>query len=143
MLRIRCATKPSCGPAPQAVRPFAQVEKRFGRRWPLATLFQAPTIAQFAATIEREWSPEWSSLVAIKPNGSKPPFFCVHGLGGNVLEFSDLARRLDDDQPFYGLQSQGLDGKRPLLSSVEDMAAHYLKEMRELQPDGPYFIGGR
>jgi thioesterase domain-containing protein/acyl carrier protein len=126
-----------------AVRLFAQVEKRFGRRWPLATLFQAPTIAQFAAIIEKEWSPEWSSLVAIKPNGSKPPFFCVHGLGGNVLEFSDLARHLDDDQPFYGLQSQGLDGKQPLLTSVEEMAAHYLKEMRELQPVGPYFIGGR
>ena len=126
-----------------AVRLFAQVEKRFGRRWPLATLFQAPTIAQFAAAIEKECSPKWSSLVAIKPDGSKPPFFCVHGLGGNVLEFSDLARHLDDDQPFYGLQSQGLDGKQPLLSSVEDMAAHYVKEMRELQPAGPYLIGGR
>jgi amino acid adenylation domain-containing protein len=126
-----------------AVRLFAQVEKRFGRRWPLATLFQAPTIAQFASTIEKEWSPKWSSLVAIKPNGSKPPFFCVHGLGGNVLEFSDLARRLDDDQPFYGLQSQGLDGKQPLLASVQEMAVHYLKEMRELQPVGPYFLGGR
>jgi amino acid adenylation domain-containing protein len=126
-----------------AVRLFAQAEKRFRRRWPLATLFQAPTIAQFAATIEKEWSPKWSSLVAIKPNGSKPPFFCVHGLGGNVLEFSDLARHLDDDQPFYGLQSQGLDGKHPLLASVEDMAAHYVTEMRELQPVGPYLIGGR
>jgi len=126
-----------------AVRLFAQIEKRFGRRWPLATLFQLPTITQFAATIQKAWSPKWSSLVAIKPDGSKPPFFCVHGLGGNVLEFSDLARHLDDDQPFYGLQSQGLDGKQPLLSSVEDMAAHYVKEMRELQPVGPYFIGGR
>ncbi|HVS83325.1 MAG TPA: amino acid adenylation domain-containing protein [Pyrinomonadaceae bacterium] len=126
-----------------AVRLFAQVERRFGKPWPLATLFQAPTIAQFAAMIEKEWSPKWSSLVAIKPNGSKPPFFCVHGLGGNVLEFSDLARHLDDDQPFYGLQSQGLDGTQPLLSKVEDMAAHYIKEMRELQPEGPYLIGGR
>jgi thioesterase domain-containing protein len=81
--------------------------------------------------------------VAIKPNGSKPPFFCVHGLGGNVLELADLARHLDDDQPFYGLQSQGMDGKQPLLASVEEMAAHYLKEMRELQPVGRYFIGGR
>ncbi|HSP61988.1 MAG TPA: amino acid adenylation domain-containing protein [Pyrinomonadaceae bacterium] len=126
-----------------AVRLFAQVEKRFGRRWPLATLFQAPTIAQFAAKIEKEWSPKWSSLVAIKPDGSKLPFFCVHGLGGNVLEFSDLSRHLDRDQPFYGLQSQGLDGKQPLLDSVEEMAAHYLKEVRELQPVGPYLIGGR
>src|SRR5258707_1204997 len=126
-----------------AVRLFAQIEKRFGRRWPLATLFQLPTIAQFAATIEKDWSPKWSSLVAIKPDGSKPPFFCVHGLGGNVLEFSDLARHLDDDQPFYGLQLQGLDGKQALLSTVDDIASHYVKEMRELQPVGPYFIGGR
>jgi len=126
-----------------AVRLFAQIEKRFGHQWPLAMLFQAPTIAQFAGMIEKEWSPSWSSLVAIKPNGSKPPFFCVHGLGGNVLEFSDLARHLDDDQPFYGLQSQGLDGKQPLLTDVEDMAAHYLKEMRELQRVGPYLMGGR
>ncbi len=126
-----------------AVRLFAQVEKRFSHRWPLATLFQAPTIAQFASMIEKEWSPQWSSLVPIKPNGSLPPFFCVHGLGGNVIEFADLARHLGDDQPFYGLQSQGLDGKLPLLTSVEDMAAHYITELREIQPVGPYFIGGR
>jgi len=126
-----------------AVRLFAQVEKRFGRRWPLATLFRAPTIARFAATIEKEWSPKWSSLVAIKPNGSKPPFFCVHGLGGNVLEFYDLARRLGINQPFYGLQSQGLDGKQTLHTSLKEMAAHYIREMREVQPCGPYFIGGR
>lgn len=126
-----------------AVRLFAQVEKRLGRRWPLAMLFQAPTIAQFAAMIEKEWAPKWSSLVAIKPNGSKTPFFCVHGLGGNVLELSDLARYLGDDQPFYGLQSRGLDGKQSPLTSVEEMAAHYIKEMRGLQPVGPYFIGGR
>lgn len=126
-----------------AVRLFSRVEKRFGRRWPLTTLFQAPRIAQLAAAIEKEWSPKWSSLVAIKPEGSRPPFFCVHGLGGNVVEFSDLARHLSDDQPFYGLQSQGLDGKEPPLESVEEMAAHYIKEMRELQPAGPYLIGGR
>ena len=74
---------------------------------------------------------------------SKPPFFCVHALGGNVLEYYDLARHLGDDQPFYGLQSAGLDGRRPPHTRVEDMAAHYIKEMRELQPEGPYFIGGR
>jgi thioesterase domain-containing protein len=60
-----------------------------------------------------------------------------------VLEYHDLARHLGEDQPFYGLQSQGLDGTRPPHTRVEDMAAHYIKEMRELQPQGPYFIGGR
>jgi thioesterase domain-containing protein/acyl carrier protein len=136
-----------------AVRLFAQIEKRLGKRLPLAILFQAPTVAQLAMIIEeslrKDSTAAWSSLVAINPvepapqSSAKPPFFCVHALGGNVLEYYDLARHLGEDQPFYGLQSQGLDGKRTPHTRVEDMAAHYIKEMREHQPEGPYFIGGR
>jgi amino acid adenylation domain-containing protein len=126
-----------------AVRLFAQIEKRLGHRLPLATLFQAPTVAQLAAVLEQDSRHEWTSLVPIQTSGDNPPFFCVHGLGGNVIEFYDLARRLGTAQPFYGLQSQGLDGKQPLHKSIKDMARHYISEMREVQPAGPYFIGGR
>lgn len=125
-----------------AVRLFAKIEKQFGKRLPLATLFQTPTIAQLAAIIERDWTAPWSSLVAIQPAGSRPPFFCVHAVGGNVLEYYDLARHLGEDQPFYGFQSQGLNG-RPSHTRIEDMAAHYIEEMRDVQPEGPYLIGGR
>jgi amino acid adenylation domain-containing protein len=129
-----------------AVQLFAQIAKQCGKTMPLATLFQAPTIAQLADALEKDLKPEWSSLVAINPieqTSSKPPFFCVHALGGNVLEYHDLARYLGKAQPFYGLQSAGLGGRHAPHTRVEDMAAHYIKEMRELQPVGPYFIGGR
>src|SRR5260370_29409476 len=93
-----------------AVRLFAIMEKTFGRRLPLATLFQAPTVAQLAAILQKDVALSWSSLVPIQPLGSRQPFFCVHAVGGNVLEYYDLPRRLGPDQPFYGLHSRSLDG---------------------------------
>jgi amino acid adenylation domain-containing protein len=126
-----------------AVRLFVQVEKMTGRTLPLATLFEAPTIAQLATILRREgWEPPWLSLVPIKPNGSRLPFYCVHGVGGNILEYLDLAKYLDVDQPFYGIQAAGLTGKHPWHTTVEEMAAHYVKEIQSLQPQGPYHIGG-
>jgi len=80
--------------------------------------------------------------VAIQPEGRRTPFFCVHANGGNVLFYWELARKLGPDQPFYGLQSPGLDGRSPMLGSVEEMAAAYLREIRSVQPRGPYLLGG-
>ena len=127
-----------------AVRLFTEIEKVFGQRLPLATLFQAPTIAELAMVLRQHgWQPSWRSLVALRPNGTKPPFFCVHAVGGNVLEYHDLAQHLPVDQPFYGLQSLGLDGKSAPLTNIEAMAAAYIAEMRQIQPTGPYYLGGR
>ena len=122
---------------------FAEIEKIFGKKLPLSTLFQMSTIEELANILRQEgWSASWSSLVAIQSGGPKPPFFCVHGGGGYVLRFRDLALYLGLDQPFYGLQAQGLDGKKPPHTRIEDMATHYIKEIRTIQPEGPYFLGG-
>ncbi|MFN2632116.1 MAG: amino acid adenylation domain-containing protein [Thermoanaerobaculia bacterium] len=126
-----------------AVRLFARLQKEFDREMPLATIFQAPTIEQLAGILRQEgWKPSWTSLVPIQPRGSRVPLYCIHAGGGNVLFYMDLARRLGPDQPVYGLQVQGLDGVSPRAERVEDMAAHYIKEIRELQSRGPYHIAG-
>jgi amino acid adenylation domain-containing protein len=126
-----------------AVRLFAAIEKQFGKRLPLATLFRAPTVAQLALLLESKLYVESSTVVPIQPIGSRPPFFCVHAVGGNVLEYYDLARHLGLDQPFYGLQSRGLTGEAPPHTRIDQMAAHYVAELRQVQPAGPYFLGGR
>jgi aspartate racemase len=126
-----------------AMRLLAQMEKVSGKKLPLVTLFQAPTIEQQASLLRQTaWVAPWASLVAIQPAGSKPPFFCVHAVAGNILFYSDLARYLGPDQPLYGLQSRGLDGSDEPFTRVEEMAAHYLQEMQTIQPEGPYFLGG-
>ncbi len=126
-----------------AARLMHRIGQALGKTLPLAMLFEAPSIDQLAAVLrENGWFHHWSSLVPIQPAGSQPPFFCVHGVGGNVIGLRELGRRMSPGHPFHGLQSQGLDGTRPCHTSIEDMAAHYLDEIRSVQPNGPYFFGG-
>jgi aspartate racemase len=126
-----------------AVSLMAQIEKLTGKRLPLASLFQAQTIEDQAKLLCREgWSAPWRSLVAIQPGGSKPPLFCAHAHEGNVLFYRDLALRLGSDQPFYALQAQGVEGEQSPHTRIEQMGAHYITEIRTIQPEGPYLLGG-
>jgi len=127
-----------------ATKLFDQINKKFGVNLPLATLFEATTIERLSHIIREEKPDErWESLVPINSSGTKTPLFLVHAAGGNVLFYRELAPYLGADQPFYALQAIELDGRRPLETRVEDLAARYVKEIRALQPEGPYFLGGR
>ncbi len=126
-----------------AARLFTKILRAFGKELPLSTLFRSPTVEQLA----RELRPlrkdaEYPTLVTIQGRGSKAPFFCVHGGAGSTLFLHKLAREVGPDQPFYGIEPEGLDGKRFQRLTVEEMASHYLAEIRKVQPHGPYRIGG-
>ena len=132
-----------------AVRLFTKIRKTYHVDLELAVLFEARTLAKLAAVIRSETRREegaapkaWSSLVPIQTAGSRPPFYFVSGVGGNVLNFQTLAKYLGPEQPVYALQPPGLDGKQAFLTRMEDIAAHYLREIKTLQPQGPYYFAG-
>ncbi|EEF58139.1 non-ribosomal peptide synthetase [Pedosphaera parvula] len=126
-----------------AVRLFAKIEKTFGKRLALRLLFETPTIEQLANAIrEKELSTSRSLLVPIRDSGSRPPLFLVHGAGGGILwGYANLGGCFSDDQPVYGIESPGMRGM-PEVRSIEEMASRYVSEIRGLQSEGPYFLGG-
>ncbi len=124
-----------------AVRLAAQVQERLGRRLPLAALFQSPTVEDLARALRAEAAP-WSPLVALQAGGTQRPFFCVHPAGGAVLCYSELARLLGPDRPFYGLQARGLEEGQTPHGDIPAMVAEYAAALRGVQPEGPYLIGG-
>ncbi len=127
-----------------AVELFAAIERSTGARLPLATIFEAPTVARLAELMRSDgWDVRTGSLVPLSTSGSRPPFFAITAGDGNVVGFGPLARRLAPDQPFYALQPFGLDSAAPLHRTIEAMARHYVREIRKVQPHGPYLLGGR
>lgn len=126
-----------------AISMFAAVEETFQKRIPIATLFEAGTIRRLAEIIDTdEWEEPESSLVPIQPIGNTLPFYCIHAVGGSVLFYSDLAKYLGDDQPFYGIQARRLGGRQVGHATVEEMAEFYIDEIKRHQPKGPYCLGG-
>jgi len=122
---------------------MALVIQQTGSPISAAEIFRAPTISQLADTLRKELDPsDWSALVPIQPEGARPPLFCIHPGGGNVLCYLQLSRWLGPDQPFYGLQAPGIDGVREPLGSVREMAEEYVGAIRKTRPHGPYALAG-
>lgn len=117
-----------------------------GLQLQLRHFFQHQTVAGLAlaaaapAAVQAEH--ELGGLLPLRPAGSKRPFFCMHHVAGTALQYFDLARTMSAEQPFYGVQAVGLDGSEEPLSKIEDMAQRYIEQMRVVQPDGPYVVGG-
>jgi acyl transferase domain-containing protein/thioesterase domain-containing protein/acyl carrier protein len=132
-----------------AVRLFTEIRKRFNINFGLSTLFEARTIGALAELIRkaRDADPALKggasahALVPIRSRGTNTPLFLIHDVGGSVLRYEHLARHFSDDQAIYAIESRGLSGL-PTDFNVEDMATHYIQQIRERQPQGPYFVAG-
>jgi pyochelin synthetase len=123
-----------------AIRMFALIKEELGRTFTLGDIWQARTIRGLAKMIGEGESAPGARIVPIDLDGSGTPLFLVHPAGGSVLTYSRLGRLLD--RPLYGIQaSTSLDDSARRRDIVE-LAAHYLADVRALQPEGPYAIGG-
>lgn len=143
-----------------AVRLFAKIKKAWNAEYPISVLFQGPTIAGCAELLRDEIGDLDEEIGDMQPGparvrkhrclvpmnlgsgSSRPPFFLVAGMFGNVLNLRHLAGHLGVDQPVYALQARGLHGDDKPHTRFEDMARDYLQEVRQIQPHGPYFLGG-
>jgi len=124
-----------------AVRLVARIEEVFGRKLPLTVLFQAPTIEKLANALQGQAPAERpASVVAFQPSGSNRALFCVAPT--EAFAYAQFARRLGPDQPFYVFHPGELTEAEISSVSVEAMAARYLGELRTIQPEGPYLLGG-
>jgi thioesterase domain-containing protein/acyl carrier protein len=127
-----------------AVRLLSKVERAFGTKLPLATLFEEGTVEKMAKRVDEHLGEDASipTLTPLKSTGTRPPLFLFHGHDGELLIYKDLVDAISADQPVYGIQPVGLDGRELPLLSVHDMAAHYVSELRRFAPDGPYLLCG-
>ncbi len=125
-----------------AIRLLARIEQAFGKKLPLATLFQEATIEALAIRIRQQVDLPWSPMVPIQPKGSKPPLFVAPPGGGHAMAYMELARYLGANQPFYGLQALGLEAGQKPHTTVEDVAAFFLEALQTIEPQGPYYLAG-
>ncbi|ASU33866.1 thioesterase domain-containing protein [Mucilaginibacter xinganensis] len=126
-----------------AVQVMTRIEKETGKRLPLAALFETSTVEKLALLLQMDGkSITWDSLVPIKPKGSKMPLYMVHGAGLNILLFNTLAMNMSPEQPVFGLQAKGLDGVEEPLTSIEEIAEHYINSILQQNPAGPYALAG-
>jgi amino acid adenylation domain-containing protein len=125
-----------------AVRVMNKIQQQTGKKLPLSSLFEHSTIEQLAKLIDADTEIYSEFLVPIKPNGTKPPLFMVHGAGLNILNFKNVISNFDDDQPVYGIQGIGPNGYDNWFESIEEMAACYIESIIKINPKGPYALAG-
>jgi acyl-CoA synthetase (AMP-forming)/AMP-acid ligase II/thioesterase domain-containing protein/acyl carrier protein len=124
-----------------AAQLVARIQDSLGIRIPVAYLLIASTPGQLAEAISGGTLPaEESAIVALQPDGTRPPLFLAHPQRGQILIYYHLARQLGPDQPVYAFQAVGADGDITLPERLEDLATGYVAEILGLQPEGPYYL---
>jgi amino acid adenylation domain-containing protein len=126
-----------------AVELIVRIRKAFCKELPIAALLHAGTAERIARLLEEDCASQTRrSLVTLQADGTKPPLFFVHAIGGEVLCYRHLAQCLGKEQPFFAFQSLDKSKVGGRLLSIEEMAARYVDELLCFQDTGPYHLAG-
>ncbi|QDQ90991.1 amino acid adenylation domain-containing protein [Rhodococcus sp. WB9] len=128
-----------------AVRVLNRLGSETGVEVPLRTLMSDPTphsIAQRMDSGEPDVDEALGVILPIRTVGTRPPLFCVHPIMGLSWCYSGLASHLHPEHPIYGIQSPAVTASGPPPSSLDELAAGYVEEIRRIQAEGPYHLLG-
>ncbi|WP_339245610.1 non-ribosomal peptide synthetase DhbF [Bacillus sp. FSL R5-0523] len=126
-----------------AVQLMSRIREALGVELSIGNLFEAPTVAGLAERLEMGSSQSaLDVLLPLRTSGDKPPLFCVHPAGGLSWCYAGLMTNIGTDYPIYGLQARGIGKREELPKTLDDMAADYIKQIRTVQPKGPYHLLG-
>ncbi|BBU40842.1 dimodular nonribosomal peptide synthase [Aeribacillus pallidus] len=126
-----------------AVQLMSRIRETFGLELNIGVLFEAPTVRSLAEKLEMGGSQKsFDVLLPLRTSGSRPPVFCVHPAGGLSWCYAGFMNTLGPDYPIYGLQARGIGEKAKLPETLDDMAADYIRQIKTVQPEGPYYLLG-
>ncbi|MEU2125968.1 amino acid adenylation domain-containing protein [Nocardia niwae] len=133
-----------------ATRLAARLSAALGEQIPVLWLFAAPTPARLIAQLEQHRSGRgrvdaaaaFDVVLPLRTGGAREPLFCLHPAGGVAWSFAGLAAHLDPERDVYGIQSPVLNSAASLPESIDDWASRYVREIRAVQPEGPYHLLG-
>jgi amino acid adenylation domain-containing protein len=124
-----------------AVQLASSVARLVGRTLSPGLLFESPTIETLAAYLTRTPT-RATALVLLASGSADTPLFLIHHISGDITAYRDLARHLGAGRTIYGVRAPELDTNEKPLDRIEAMATRYVREIRTVQPKGPYLLGG-
>jgi thioesterase domain-containing protein/acyl carrier protein len=132
----------SGGDSLKAITFVIELERALGLEISLTLINEAPRFDQLCQALRERRAPGSTPLVTLKPGGGLPPVFFIHGVGGNVVEILPAARRVTYPGAVIGIRARGVVRGEVPHTSIEAMAADYLRAIKERQPNGPYYLCG-
>jgi acyl carrier protein len=125
---------------------MAAIEREFGIKLPTSILLDSSTPEELSKRLGGEYRSrrdDVSCLAPIRAEGTGTALFWVHGMTGYFEVAEELGKGVLAGRPIYGFRALGLRRDEVPLPSIPKIAEHYIGLMREVQPEGPYLLGGQ